>query len=158
MIVYRLAVEKYADDLSGIGAELVGGRWNYKGTRVLYTSDSRALCTAEIAVHTPIGMVPSNYYLISIEVPDDAEFNEVELNELPSSWKNFPHSNVTQDVGEQFVLEGKYLFLKVPSAVVQGDFNFILNPKHPRFSDVKVVSKEKFSFDKRLFNPALREK
>ena len=64
MILFRLAKQKYSDDLSGLGAELTGGRWNNKGTRILYTSDSRALCTAEIAVHMPIGLIPKDYYCL----------------------------------------------------------------------------------------------
>ena len=60
MTIFRLSKQKYSDNLSGIGAELSGGRWNNKGTRILYTSDSRALCTAEIAVHMPIGLIPKN--------------------------------------------------------------------------------------------------
>ncbi|MDO1502618.1 RES family NAD+ phosphorylase [Winogradskyella maritima] len=43
MIVYRLGKEKYKNDLSGIGAEKFGGRWNSKGVRMVYTSQSRAL-------------------------------------------------------------------------------------------------------------------
>ncbi|MEA3445495.1 MAG: RES family NAD+ phosphorylase, partial [Bacteroidota bacterium] len=64
MIVYSLAKQKYCTDLSGTGAEKAGGRWNNKGIKILYTSDSRALCTAEIAVHTSFSNIPKNYYLV----------------------------------------------------------------------------------------------
>ena len=61
MIVYRLCKSIYKKDLSGKGAEIAGGRWNSKGYAILYTSESRSLCTAEIAVHTPLGNVPADY-------------------------------------------------------------------------------------------------
>ncbi|MGB3529846.1 MAG: RES family NAD+ phosphorylase, partial [Saprospiraceae bacterium] len=70
MIVFRLSKSIYAHDLTGKGAEKSGGRWNSKGTALLYCSESRALCTAEIAVHTPLGNVPLDYELISVELPD----------------------------------------------------------------------------------------
>jgi RES domain-containing protein len=151
MIVYRLSSKKYADDLSGIGAELTGGRWNYKGTRVIYTSDSRALCTAEIAVHTPIGLLPKDYYLIELEIPDSIDFQQITAESLPDNWKEFPHNKTTQQVGEKFVLECEYLFIKVPSAVVPGDYNILINPQHPDFKQVKIKNKVKFDFDQRLF-------
>ena len=70
MIVFRLSSSKYAKDLSGKGAEKSGGRWNSKGIALVYTGQSRALCTAEIAVHTPLGNIPLGYEIISIEILD----------------------------------------------------------------------------------------
>ena len=78
MIVFRLANKKYCNDLSGTGAGTTGGRWNYKGTKLLYTADSRALCMAEIAVHTPVGVMPVDYYLITIEVPDYSDIKQIQ--------------------------------------------------------------------------------
>lgn len=151
MIVYRLSKAAYAQDLSGKGAELAGGRWNSKGVAVLYTSTSRALCTTEIAVHTPLGIVPRDYFLVLIEVPDGLSIRELKEKELPSDWKTFPHPNSTQLIGDAFVKEGKYAGLKVPSATVQGEHNYIFNPLHPAFARVRVRGTEPFGFDKRLF-------
>ncbi|MFC2087880.1 RES family NAD+ phosphorylase [Bacteroidota bacterium] len=151
MKVYRLSKAKYVNDLSGIGAGLTGGRWNRKGTKLVYTADSRALCTAEIAVHTPIGITPSDYYLITIEIPDDIKIYSLDLENLPDDWKGFPHSEKTQKIGEDFVSNREFLVMKVPSAVVQGDFNYLINPKHIDFGKIRIMGKEKFTFDERLF-------
>lgn len=151
MRIFRLAKKKYADDLSGIGAELTGGRWNNKGTRIIYTSDSRALCTAEIAVHMPVGLIPKDYYLITLEIPDKISFKQIDSKLLPINWMDFPYSNITQDIGEDFISKGDFLILKVPSAVVQGDYNYLINPNHREFGKVRLISKEKFNFDERLF-------
>ena len=149
MIVFRLSKAKYSHDLSGRGAEKAGGRWNSKGTAVLYTSESRALCTAEIAVHLPLGIVPINYELTTINIPDTVDIQEVE--ELPEGWDASPPIRATQAIGDQFVSEGTSLVLKVPSVVIQGDFNYLLNPSHPDFDRVECLSTEPFGFDKRLF-------
>ncbi|GLR16184.1 RES family NAD+ phosphorylase [Portibacter lacus] len=150
MIVYRLSKAKYADTLSGIGAERFGGRWNSRGTSMIYTSSSRALCTVEIAVHTPLGNIPDDYYLISIEIPD-LSFEKLDLGKLSKTWDRAPHGHETQKIGDQFVTEGKSLALMVPAAVVQGEYNYIINPRHPDFKKVKIIGKELFKFDKRLF-------
>lgn len=152
MIVFRLSKSKFAADLSGKGAEKSGGRWNSKGTAVVYAGESRALCTTEIAVHTPLGNLPFDYKLVTFEIPDDIQIIEISANEIPSSWKTIPHSHVTQEMGDNFVREGKSAVLKVPSVVVQGDFNYIINPEHPEAAKIKIKSIEPFNFDERLFN------
>jgi RES domain-containing protein len=151
MRTYRLAKQNFAVDLSGKGAEISGGRWNSKGVSVVYTSQSRALCLVEIAVHVPVGIVPVNYYMIEIEIPDKIEFYPVSEKNLPADWNSFPHSPFTQKIGDDFIAAYKFLILKVPSAVVQGDFNYLINPRHPDFGLVKVIQTEPFTFDKRLF-------
>ena len=151
MIVYRLSKSKYASDLSGKGAEKIGGRWNSKGTALVYTSESRALCTTEIAVHTPLGNLPLDYQLIAIEIPDDIQIKEIAKAELPQYWNTIPYSPATQKTGDIFVVEGKFLVLKVPSVVVPGDYNYLLNPAHREFHKVKIESIEPFNFDERLF-------
>ncbi len=151
MIVYRLAKERFKNYLSGKGAEIAGGRWNSKGVAVLYTSESRALCTTEIAVHTPLGILPDDFYLITIDIPDNIEIKEIKVTQLPENWKNIPHINDTQQTGNKFIKEKKFLVLKVPSAVVQGDYNYLLNPAHKDFEKIKIKKTEKFEFDKRLF-------
>jgi RES domain-containing protein len=151
MILYRLANKKHSNDLSGIGAEITGGRWNFKGTRVLYTADSRALCLAEIAVHTPIGVMPKDYFLITLEVPDYADVIHVNPKDLPNDWRKFPYSKLTQEVGDGFINKNNALYIKVPSAVVQGDYNILINPFHVDFNKVKIIKTEKFDFDERLF-------
>jgi RES domain-containing protein len=151
MIVYRLSKLKFASDLTGKGAEKSGGRWNSQGTALIYTSESRALCTTEIAVHTPLGNLPLDYQLISIEIPVDIQIKELAAGELPVKWNSIPQSHSTQVIGDKFVSEGKFMTLKVPSVVVPGEFNYLLNPKHPEFNKVKIKSIEPFNFDERLF-------
>lgn len=148
MIVYRLSKAQYAQDLSGKGAELVGGRWNSRGNAMLYTSQSIALCVTEIAVHVPLGILPKDYQLIHIEIPDE---DLLEMKRLPKDWQSFPHGNSTQMIGDKFLKEHKHLVFKVPSAAVQGEFNFLINPRHKNFNQIKIVKLEDFNFDERLF-------
>ena len=152
MRVLSLSKKKFSHDLSGKGAELAGGRWNSKGKAVLYTSQSRALCTAEIAVHTPLGNIPRDYEIVEINVPDSIlSIDEIEITELPIDWKSIPHSHASQEIGDKFLSENKFLVFKVPSVVVLGEFNFLINPAHRRFNEVEITSIDPFEFDVRLF-------
>jgi RES domain-containing protein len=150
MIVFRLSKAPFAHDLTGRGAELAGGRWNSKGLPMLYTGASRALCTAEVAVHTSLGILPKDYVIVEIEIPEDS-IQAIELSELPSNWREFPHLESTKTIGDSFLKRNAFLVLKVPSAVVQGDYNYLVNPFHADFQKVKIISKMTFEFDRRLF-------
>lgn len=138
MIVFRLSKQIYCTDLSGTGAYQAGGRWNSKGTALVYTADSRALCMAEVAVHLPVGIVPKDYFLVTIAIPDDLT-EEIPLSRLPPDWHAFPHHFSTQQIGDTFVRTGKFLALKVPSAVVPGDFNYLINPHYSQISLVTII-------------------
>lgn len=150
MIVFRLSKSKFANDLSGRGAEIAGGRWNSKGVRMVYCGASRALCTTEIAVHTPLGNIPTDYKIVSIKIPDGG-VHALPKQNLPADWKLWPHSLTTQKIGDEFVRLNKYPVLRVPSAVVEGDYNYLINPLHPDFNKVKIVNVQAFGFDPRLF-------
>jgi RES domain-containing protein len=150
MIVYRLAKGKNRRDLSGKGAEIYGGRWNSKGTAILYTSQSRALAFAEVSMHIPLGIIPKDYFLVSIQIPDKASVLKLTEEDMPADWRSNPHSHSTQKIGDEFVRLGKFLALRVPSAVVPGEFNYLVNPAHPMMSEVKVEKVEPFEFDSRF--------
>jgi RES domain-containing protein len=151
MIVFRLSKAKFANDLSGKGAEKSGGRWNSKGTALVYASASRALCTTEIAVHTPLGNLPLDYKLIAIEIPADVRIREIATGDLPVDWKSIPPAHGTQKIGDKFMMDGIFAVLKVPSVVVQDEFNYLVNPAHPDAHKITIKSIEPFNFDERLF-------
>jgi len=152
MIVYRLSKEKYKEDLSGIGAEKYGGRWNNKGTRIVYTAESRALATLEVAVHVALKSMPKNYYLTAIEVPNELIQNYNEKGLKNKNWKGNPPTEFTKLEGDNFVKRGKKPVLKVPSAIVQGDYNYLINPLHSACDKIKILNSEAFNFDQRLFS------
>lgn len=151
MRVYRLARQKYVDDLSGTGAALFGYRWNSKGVKMVYTAQSRALAMAEVAVHLSLISLPEDYMMITLELPDELTIAELDLGLLDFGWNNFPHSPKTQEMGDSFVRKAESCALKVPSAVVKGDFNYLLNPQHPEMKFAKIIEVEPFPFDRRLF-------
>jgi len=151
MIVYRLSKQAYIKDLSGYGAEKTGGRWNSKGIPILYTAASRALAVVEIAVHVPLGIIPTDYYLATIEIPDKASIPRVEIADLPANWNKNPFIKTTQLIGDGFIKNNQHLMVQVPSATVTGDYNYLINPRHPNFKTITIKSVDAFEFDLRLF-------
>ncbi|MGB2525767.1 MULTISPECIES: RES family NAD+ phosphorylase [Flagellimonas] len=152
MIVYRLGKQRFIEDLSGSGAYMNGGRWNNKGVYMLYTSESKALAMSELSVHLPLGIVPKDYSFVKMEIPDD-KILELDMKLLdPIDWKTLPHGPETQAIGDQFILDNTHLALKVPSVVVEGDFNYVLNPHFPDYNRlVTIIDKGPFPFDQRIF-------
>ncbi len=151
MRLYRLTKSKYSRDLSGKGAEKSGGRWNSKGTSMLYTAPSIALATAEVAVHIPLGILPRDYNIVSFNLPEMLTIKELFTKNLPENWRSIPHSNSTQLLGDAFVNAGDAFILKVPSAVIPGEINYLINPGHANIKSVSILSIETYEFDTRLF-------
>jgi RES domain-containing protein len=151
MIVYRLSKKTYIHDLSGRGAEINGGRWNSKGLPVIYTAASRALAVLEVAVHIPLGIIPSDYYMATIELEDENNITSIDITELPPNWNSNPIIKATQLIGDQFLRSANHLALQVPSATVTGDFNYLINPLHSAAKTVRIIETEPFELDVRLF-------
>ncbi len=152
MLVYRLSREKYADTLSGFGAALsYTNRWNSKGREMIYTSLNIATAMSEILVHVSVRLIPKDYMVIHIEIPDTIIIDRLNDTDLPKNWNEVPPPAETQKIGDQFLIDKEYAGLQVPSAVVNGEYNLLLNPFHHDFTAIKIVKKEHFRFDQRLF-------
>jgi len=149
MIIYRLATEKYKDDLSGTGSKIFGGRWNSKGTAAVYSTENISLAVLEILVRVDKNIIPPSYHLIRLEIPDQLTVTTIQLNKLKKDWKD--DLDYTQWMGTEFIRSQKSILLKIPSAIVEEEHNYIINPSHPDFKKVKIKASAKFRFDDRLF-------
>lgn len=147
MIIYRLVRCAFAD-LSGTGSRLFGGRWNSEGKAMVYLTSSRSLGLLEALAHLSPTNLPDDYCMMTIEAPEN--IIEVDIKSLPENWDEFPESNSLKQIGNNFLLENKYLFLKVPSVIVNEEYNYLMNPSHPKAAEVKVLSTQPFHFDPRL--------
>jgi len=138
MLVYRISKTKYATDLSGEGAKLYGGRWNNKLTPCIYTSESRALALLEYTVNININDIPRALSIITLDIPD-ADIYELNQSQLPGDWKDVPAPSSTKDIGSNLLNESKNAVIKIPSAIITNEFNYILNPKHPHNKNFKIT-------------------
>ena len=152
MIVYRIAKSAdRAEDISGFGSFKFGGRWNSKGTYMLYTSMNSSLAYLESLVHFNEIDVPSNLFISSIQLPDDNKL----IYQLPE--KKYPIAWQVQDnlenklMGDQWILENKFLSFKLRSAINPSEYNFLLNPLFPGYRNIVTVNSiQKLNIDARL--------
>lgn len=149
MIVYRVGKTKYSKDLSGEGARLNGGRWNHILTPCIYTSESRALAVLEYTVNVNIDDIPRSLSITTIEIPD-AGIRELSVAELPGNWIESPAPSSTKDFGTNLLHLAASPILKIPSAVISHEFNFILNPKHVDSKGFNILNVEDFVYDVRI--------
>lgn len=151
MKLFRISKTKYINDLSGIGAQLYGGRWNEKGVRVIYTSESRSLAVLEFLVHVSMINIPKDISIIQIDLPDNIKPSVINTSFLPLNWKSYPSFDILAKIGTRWLKSGKTLLLKVPSVIIENEYNFLINPTHPDFSIIKKKKAVNFNFDTRLF-------
>ncbi len=149
--IFRLSREKYAKKLSDIGASLFGGRWNLKGVEMIYTAKSRALVMVEGLVHLSLATLPKDYMMVEIEIPNSINIAELDILDLPEKWNGFPPMKALERLVDSFIYDGDYCVIKMPSAVVKGDFNYLINPRHPSFKEIKINSITQFPLDQRIF-------
>lgn len=153
MVVYRIEREKYLNTtLQGVGAALTDGyRWNSVNTYLVYTAASRALATLEVFVHLDLPAdLPTDRWYVEIEIPDDIKILELALDQLPEHWDSKPPILETQFIGDDFVAQKEAAVLKVPSAIIPPECNYLINPNHPDAAKIKVVSTQRLQFDSRL--------
>lgn len=147
---FRLVKAKHANSaFSGEGARLVGGRWNLPGTPLVYTSDSLSLAALETFVHLQPVDKRIRYVWFRVTIPTNVTIDE--LPSLPSSWRASPPSEATQAAGTAWVKRANCPVLRVPSILVPGEHNLLLNPQHPHFKRLKVSQPQPFEFDGRLW-------
>lgn len=150
MRVFRISAARWIRDLSGEGARLYGGRWNRKGTPALYTAGNRALAAVEYLVHMDFPRVPKDTAIAALELPEGCAVEAVGIEALPPDWPTYPGPIELQDIGTRWLKGGASLALRVPSAVVRGEFNYVLNPVHPDMARVRLLDVEDFLYDPRL--------
>ena len=149
MTVYRLAYRDYIGDLSGMGAQLYGGRWNTKRVACLYTSEHISLALLEKFIHAHGKEDMAGVMLLQIEVPDDLIYH-VDVSRMVDDWSdNFDYS---QWLGEQILEEPSMIAFSVPSAIVPSERNVIINPQAINFDAVKFLKPVVFEIDSRLLS------
>jgi RES domain-containing protein len=151
MEIYRITQKEYAEDLSGNGARLFGGRWNSEGFSALYTSSSRSLALLETLAHTPAKMLNVRvYHLITLAVPDKIITQKLSVEDLLPGWDAPDTRPFTKKIGDTFLSDKKTLLLEAPSVLMPEEINYVLNPLHEDMKHVKLVNRRRIYFDKRI--------
>ncbi len=144
--VFRVCRARYAR-LDGAGARVVGGRWNSPGRAVVYMAESIALAVLENLVHMTRQDFPCGYVCVAAVLPDGISMiHEKDLRKDPAL-----QDLSTEQLGDWWLDCRTSAVLQVPSFVIAGEHNFLLNPGHPEFARIQVAPPAIFHFDERLF-------
>lgn len=151
MTVFRLVkTRKAATDLSGTGAHTYGGRWNNKGTYMIYTSENSSLALLENLVHQDESELPPDLYIMELSFPDNTPLLSVPDKTYPPGWQQLENVRCKQ-LGDQWMSSLEFMSVKVRSAVNPSEFNYLLNPLFPAFHDIIQVKKiTPLAVDRRL--------
>ncbi|MHA4868679.1 RES family NAD+ phosphorylase [Duganella sp. PWIR1] len=153
--MWRISVEApshTADDLSGTGAKMTGGRWNSVGTPLIYSATNIALATIETVLHIRGGGLPFNRFLVRIDVPDDVWAKHKVLDPLPGGWDVVPSGMTSRTAGDALVASGSSALLLVPSVSVPDEYNVLINPQHPDVAAISAVTVKRWIYDSRFFS------
>lgn len=152
MLLHRIAKSKYIRDLSGEGARRSGGRWNYQGIPVIYTSDSAALATLETLVHLQLNLIPLNLSSITLNLPDNLPITKLNPQDLPVDWHHYPAPITLAKIANHWIEKQESVALSVPSSILpeSEDRNYILNPRYQDFNFITIVRVSPYTYDSRL--------
>jgi RES domain-containing protein len=127
------------------------GRWNTPGRRIVYTAQTLSLAQLEVLVHVADRQQMPKLVHARAVIPHTLSIQTVEPTVLPADWRRFsPYCEQTQMLGMQWLAEMNSPVLKVPSAISEAEWNFLLNPVHPHFSKLELGEPKPFAMDPRM--------
>lgn len=158
LTVWRITTRRFANPaalaFTGEGARLYGGRWNRIGLPMAYTAQSRSLALLEMLVQDE--PLRAHYVLIPAVIGKAVSRKTVLASDLPTNWRGTQHRDALQAIGQQWLVNNESCVLTVPSAVVPSELNYLINPLHPHFANIKIGKPEPFETDSRLMRSASR--
>lgn len=147
--VWRLVTARYAESaFSGEGARLYGGRWNRKGTAMVYTAGSQSLALLEAMVQDQ--PLRARYVMLPATFPEDITIERIAPEQLPAEWRERSACEELQKIGGDWIKRGSSAVLSVPSTVIPTEINYLLNPLHPAFIEIIIGPPQELVTDLRL--------
>lgn len=147
---WRIVKTRYsADAFTGEGARLFGGRWNSSGIAMVYTAGSKSLATLELLVHLDNTSALSSFSICPVDFADSL-VELIDAATLPRDWRQSPPPISLQAVGDDWTSRGSSVVLRAPSAVIETEYNYLINPAHNDFKKLVVGGLEVFKLDPRL--------
>lgn len=151
MFLYRIAKKPFHEDLTGVGARLFGGRWNSEGVAVLYLSSNPSLAALEVLAHTPMKFLyQQEFMIVKVMVPEDLSIQPLTQISLPEGWESPQGHPDLKQIGDAWVERMRHPLLRVPSVMMPGEWNFLLNPAHPKSTEVYISAVKEWLPDPRL--------
>jgi RES domain-containing protein len=151
MRIWRICRAPYAAEaFSGDGARRFGGRWNSHGVPMVYCSSSLALAAIELFVHLEPNLQPDDLVSIAATLPPGEPAQTLDPAKLPPEWWTDDYEPL-RALGDSWIREKTSLAMMVPSVPIRAEWNVLVNPLHPRISELRIEPAPPFIFDARMF-------
>ncbi len=151
MRLWRITSKAHAAaPLDGRGGLVVSGRWHPRGIRIVYASGTLSLAALETLVHVDPDLAPRDLVQVRLEVPDGLVVESVGVEALPRGWRRHPAPVALQRRGLVWIEAARSAVLRVPSAVIPEEPNYLINPVHPDAGRIAVSEVRDFALDPRL--------
>ena len=151
---WRIVKAKHASTaFSGDGSNKYGARWNSPGAAVVYVAGSTSLAMLERLVHFHSSKELLYRYVLFEVIFDEALLTVIDVDALPKTWRKSPPAEALQQLGDAWIANAGSAILRVPSAIVSSEWNYLLNPAHPDFKRITIGPKQPVRFDHRLVKP-----
>lgn len=145
LLLFKICLTEYADKLVASGR---AGRWNRDGEPMIYTASTMALACLENLVHRSGASLRADFSVLTIFVPPGIATTNITDKKLPLNWEKKP--DITRNAGSKWLRKRESAILKVPSAIIHAEYNYLLNPLDPNFGEIKIIFTQPLNFDKRL--------
>ena len=123
-----------------------------RGTRIVYTSCTLSLAALELLANADHDVLPDDLVSIEFEIPEDVKVEESLEIDLPSDWSVTPAPPHLQALGTKWTEQNQTAVLRVPSAVIPEEHNYLINPAHPQSASIVAAAPKAFAFDPRLLS------
>ncbi|MEM1169419.1 MAG: RES family NAD+ phosphorylase [Cyanobacteria bacterium P01_H01_bin.35] len=151
LTIWRISHKKYIDiALTGESYNRSRGRWNSKGTALIYTSATLSLATLETLVCMEIENFGNIFVSISVRIPDNFPIKQVDESLLPHNWRDTPSPEALASIGDKWLTSKTTAVLRVPSAIIPQEYNYLINPLHPDFEKISIASPQPFILDRNI--------
>lgn len=152
MLCWRIAKKKYASSaFDGEGSKRRGGRWTPKGFPAVYTAQTESLAALEQFVQLGDEGQNIKFVCFKVEIPEEVRIEDIDIGSLPANWKDTPAPDTLKAYGANWLARGESSVLKVPSALISSECNYILNPLHPDFQKIIIGTPEEFCYAPRMW-------
>lgn len=152
LTAWRILKAKHAASaFTGEGARWFGGRWNSKGTALVYAAGSASLAVLELLVHLSSHPILEAYRLCEVTF-DEKLIEAINPSDLPANWRSDPGPLELKQLGDAWVANRSSAVLRVPSVMVDTEVLYLLNPAHRDFSSLEISPPKPFHFDPRLLD------
>ena len=148
-VCYRIADRRFPL-FSGEHAGRVGGRWNPRGRPAIYASTTYSAAMLEKLAQLGTTRIPRHQVSITITIPAGLNVQAYQADELSEGW-NASDYEVSQAVGEKWLIAQKAVALIVPSVLFPVERNVVLNPSHPQIARLSMGEPMDIRWDERLF-------